>query len=397
MRHLLVGSLLASLLVSCGGDSLPTLCSVSTVHLPANDLTLRSDARLDRAGSAFVLLATDKDRVMAEPVGAAGEAGALVTVPVPVHSDGPWVAVAGTAAAPASVLVVAYAANPVAGAADLMTFTVGLDGSAPTAPVAIGKIPDKAVMPVVVTAGSGRGGQHAGIAWGVSGATTIFGKILGPDGRPLTTGPDLSFGSVDDFDCLRFGPGKSDLTVTYTLSGGTPPVWSLNISEIDATGTALPSLRLTLGKAATGCAAFVAGTGGYGFAWKEIGTAAAPGQGDFFALYDDTVHNYVPRLVLSNPRAVGGTAPPIVGVGTSGNRFLLLFAHTAGAEAWDVDFEGRQVAQAVTYPSSHGNIGGVSAQPGTSGLMASYADYASADPANQTAGDRLFVELTCRP
>jgi hypothetical protein len=84
-------------------------------------------------------------------------------------------------------------------------------------------------------------------------------------------------------------------------------------------------------------------------------------------------------------------------VGTAGNRFTLLFAQASGAEAWEVDFEGRQVATSVTYPSAHGNIGAVATQPVGSTLVATYADYASPDPANQTAGDRLFVELTCRP
>ena len=251
--------------------------------------------------------------------------------------------------------------------------------------------------PVVVAAGSGRAGQHAGIAWGVSGTTTISALVLGTDGRPLPGSSDLSLGSVEDFACLRFGPGKGDLTVSYTRSGGTPPAWVLHLAEIDANGASGPSLDMTLGKAATGCTASAPSAGGYGVAWKEVGTTAEPGQGDFFALYDDTVRTYVPRLVLSNPRAAGGMAPPIVGVGTSGNRFTLLYAQASGAEAWDVDFEGRPVASSVTYPSAHGNIGAVSAQPVGSTLVATYADYASPTPTDQTAGDRLFVELTCRP
>ena len=70
MRHWLVGSVLASLLVSCGGDSLPTLCSVTAVHVPGDELTLRSDARFDRVGGGFMLFASDKDRVLTEPLGA---------------------------------------------------------------------------------------------------------------------------------------------------------------------------------------------------------------------------------------------------------------------------------------------------------------------------------------
>src|SRR5438128_2399719 len=105
MRHWLVGSVLAGLFVSCGGDSLPTLCSVTVAHLPGNDLTLRSDARLDRVGDGFMLFASEKDRVLVEALGAHGAPGILAAIPVPPHSDGPWVAAAGTPAAPGSVLL----------------------------------------------------------------------------------------------------------------------------------------------------------------------------------------------------------------------------------------------------------------------------------------------------
>ena len=393
MRHLLVGIAVTALFASCGGDSLPTSCFATAVPLGANALTLRPDARLDRVGAGFVLLAATADKVLAETVGTKGEPGPLVTIPVPVHSDGPWVGAVAGAAGGVS-LVVAYAANPSGGTADLMTFTAGGDGSAPSSPVAVGKIPDKALGPVVVSAGSGRGGAHVGIAWGVPGVGQILAKVLGADGSVIA---DLPVAPAADFDCLRFGPGKEDLTVSYTQSAGTPLRQSLHVSEILADGTAGQSFSFTLSSsAATGCPAIAPSVGGYGVAWKEVGTPVAPGQGDFFALYDQTVQMYVPSLVLSNPRAVGGDAPPIVGVGTSGNRFTLLFAQATGAHSWEVDFQGRQVAAPVTYPSSHGNIGAVSVQPVGSSLFATYADYGSSDPANQATGDRLFVELTCR-
>jgi hypothetical protein len=396
MRHLLVGSALATLLLSCGGNSLPELCSVTPVSLGSNALTLNPEARLDRVGTDFVLFATEKDAVLAAPIGPARTLGAVATIPVPAHTDGPWVGAVGASTAPGGALVVAYAANPAGGMADLMTFTVGIDGAAASTPVAVGQIPDKGTpgTNVFVAAGSGRGGQHMGLAWGVSGTTTISGMVLGADGRQV--GAPLSLGMVDDFDCLRFTPGTGDLTVSYIRIGGTPPEQRLFLREIDASGALGTSFNLALGTLATSCAAVTPTSTGYGLAWKELGTQSDPGRGDFFTLFDQAGGSYFPYLVLSNPRAVGGSAPPIVGVGTVGNKFTLLFAHGSGAEGWEVDFQGRQTAQPLTFPSSHSNTGTVSTQPVGSSLFATYADYASADPSNQTAGDRLFVEMTCR-
>lgn len=396
MRHLVVGVALAGGLVSCGGDSLPASCSYTSAPLATNALTLRTDARLERAGAGFVLLAIDQDKVLAEALGSKGEAGLLTTIPVPVHSDGPWVGVVGTAAAPATSLVVAYAANPTAGSADLMTFTIGIDGSAPTAPVAVGKIPDKTAAPVVVTAGSGRAGQHAGLAWGLKGATTVYARILGGDGRALGGG-DLAIGTVDDFDCLQFVPGQGDLTVSYVQPAGTPPVQTLHVNEIDDKGASGRSFSLGMGNVVVGCAAVAPTASGYAMAWKQVGTPADPGLGDFFALFDPVTLGFSPIEVLSNARAVGGAAPAVVGVApVRKNRFTLLFDHPSGPEAWNVDFQGRQVAQSVVFPSTHGNVGAVSVQPGASSLFATYADYPSADPADRTAGRRLFIELACQ-
>lgn len=401
MRQLLVGFALAGLLVSCGGDSLPVSCSLTSVALPTNPLTLRADARLDRAGTGFVLLATDNDQVLAEALGSKGEAGVLATISVPAHTDGPWVGVVGTPAAPATSLVVAYAVNPSDGFADLMTFTVGVDGSVPTAPVAVGKIPDNAATPVVVTAGSGRAGQHAGLAWGLKGATTVYARILGADGRAMGGG-DLAIGTVEDFDCLQFGPGQGDLTVSYVHpvyadAVGTPPVQTFHVNEIDDKGASGQAFSLGMGNVVVGCPAAAPTARAYAIAWKQVGTRAAPGLGDFFALFDPVTRGFAPIEVLSNARAAGGVAPSIVGVGPSPkNRFTLLFEHPSGPEAWNVDFEGRQVAQSVVFPSLHGNLGAVSVQPGVASLFVTYADYTSSSPTDQTAGTRLFIELTCK-
>ena len=55
-----------------------------------------------------------------------------------------------------------------------------------------------------------------------------------------------------------------------------------------------------------------------------------------------------------------------------------------------------KTSQAVVLPSAHGNTGAVSTSPVGTSLFATYADYSSADPSNQAAGTRLFLEVTCR-
>ncbi|HEX2659567.1 MAG TPA: hypothetical protein VHU40_14890, partial [Polyangia bacterium] len=89
--------------------------------MEGNALTLLADARLDQAGPGFMLLGADKDGVRWASVSPAGMLGTPGLVAVPAHSDGPWFGAAGTPSAPGSNVVIAYAANPVAGMADLMT------------------------------------------------------------------------------------------------------------------------------------------------------------------------------------------------------------------------------------------------------------------------------------
>ena len=81
---------------------------------------------------------------------------------------------------------------------------------------------------------------------------------------------------------------------------------------------------------------------------------------------------------------------------TSTTKFTLLFAQRSGGQAWQVDHRGNKTSQPVTLPSSHGNTGAVSTSPVGTSLFATYADYSSADPTNQAAGTRLFLEVTCK-
>ncbi|HEX2658536.1 MAG TPA: hypothetical protein VHU40_09695, partial [Polyangia bacterium] len=263
-------------------------------------------------------------------------------------------------------------------------------------PVAVAKIPDKGAAPVAVATGSGRAGEHLGIAWSLVGSSTVSALVLGADGRPLA-GP-INAGSVDDLDCLRFVPGKNDLTLSYVRTDIAAGTYTLYFQELGGDGQPGPSRTLTLGDVRVGCPSVVPSTEGYGVAWKEVGDPPARyGRGDVFVAIPDSGGFSLPALVLSNDRVAGGDAPPVVGVGNTGSsKFTLLFAQRSGGQAWQVDHRGNKTSQSVTLPSAHGNTGAVSTRPVGASLFATYADYSTADPSNQAAGTRLFLEVTCK-
>ncbi|HEY4185221.1 MAG TPA: hypothetical protein VGP07_09140 [Polyangia bacterium] len=381
----------------CGGNSLPASCTLTTTPLEGNALTLMSDARMDLVGAGFVLLGTDGANVLWETIDVIGTAGPLLTVALPTHTDGPWFGVVGTAASPGSQVVVVYAANPAGGMASLMSFAVGIDGTAPTAPAAIGMIPDRGSMTaqLLVSAGSGQAGQHAGLMWAIKGTSTVSAKVLGPNGTQV--GADVTLGSVDDIDCPRFAPGQEDLTATYVKTAGTPPVQTLVAREFKADGS--PDTTLNLGLAdwsadeAMGCVAIAPAMPGYGLAWRAN---TGSFSGDYFTVFDPTTGGaYLPAQILSDERVAGGIAPPIVGVAKAGKRYILLLARTSGGEAREVDFQGHQVAQTLTFPSAQGNTGTFTSQPLGNSLFASYADYSSTVSTDHTAGSRLFAQVSC--
>ena len=398
VRSCLVGSALlacVTVLGDCGGDPLPDLCSYTSVPLEANALTLLADARLDKAGPGFLLLGSDKDNIRWATLSAAGALGIPGMVAVPAHSDGPWFGAAGTTASPGSSVVVAYAANPAAGMADLMTFAVDVATGTASTPAMIAKVPDRGTSPVIVATGSGRAGENVGIAWGQVGTSTVSALVLGPDGRPLA-GP-INAGSVQDLDCLRFVPGKNDLTLSY-VRPDPEGTFTLYFQELAAGGQPGPARTLPMGNVRVGCPAFVPAPVGYGIAWKELGTPpSSHGRGDVFAAIGDGNAPFLAAIVLSNERVSGGDAPPVVGLGsTSNTKFTLLFAQRSGGQAWQVDQRGNKTSQPITLPSTHGNTGAVSTSPVGTSLFATYADYSSADPTNQAAGTRLFLEVTCK-
>lgn len=378
-----VVGLLVFVAAGCSDALVPSTCVIEKHRIEGTPLTLLPDARLDRVGDGFVLLGSDGDNVRWASLGTEGVIGAEHFIAVPAHVGQPWFAVAGTSG-PMDHLVVAYipAGAAATGMVDLMTFSVEFDNTMPTLPVAVGQIPATAQVAV----GSGRGGMQAALTWGVPGTTNISARILGGDGRAI--GADLVLGSVEDFDCLGFTPGKGDLTVGYVDGSGTPPAYKFLGIEISATRILQPAFTLPIGNQRPGCVELVPTDTGYALAWHSSGI------GTYFGVFEPSTSQFPNQLVLGDVR-VSGEPPNLGGLGWMGKQYALVFARDTGAEVWPIDAMGHRKGSLPVFPSTVGHTGALSTQPVGAVLYATYADYTYADPANRSAGVRFLVKVSC--
>lgn len=378
---------LAAGAVACGGENpIATSCVLEQHALIGTPLTLLRDARLDAIGDAFVLLGSDPSgsTVRWVRLSRTGSTGAEHEIDVPEHVAGPWFAVAGSAA-PMDRLIVAYVAPgaPVTGMADLMTFTVQFDGTLPTLPTVAGPIAVGAGARV--TMASGREGMHAGIAWGTTGSTSLAARILDGDGKPV--GADLALGTVNAFDCLRFLPGKGDLTIGYVDQSGTPPMPVFQATEITPAGTPQTPFRVHVGKELPECIEMTPADTGYGIAWHTEGI------GFSFGVFQPTEASFPSRMFLGDIRFLPAKAPPLGGVGWMGKHYAIGFARPGGAEVRLVDAMANDAGKLPVFPSASGHTGTLSTQPVGMALYGTYADYPSAT--STTTGQRFLVGVTC--
>jgi hypothetical protein len=329
-------------------------------------------------------LGTDGSTVRWAALSQAGALGPEHEIDVPEHDAGPWFAAAG-ATSPADRLIVAYVAKGAgtAGMGDLMTFAVQFDGTLPTAAAAGGKIPLGAG--VQVTMASARGGMRAGIAWGTAGSTSLVLRLLDGDGHAV--GADWPLGTVGAFDCLRFLPGKGDLTVGYLDKSGTPPVPYFSATEVASSGVAQAPFRLPVGREVPDCIDMTPTDKGYGIAWHTQGI------GFSFGVFDPSKTGFPSRMFLGDVRFLPAQAPPLGGVGWMGKNYAIGFARTEGAEIRLIDAMANEVGKLPVFPSTAGHTGSLSTQPVSSALYATYADYPTAG--SMAAGRRFLVKVSC--
>jgi hypothetical protein len=374
-------------------------CQISQeVSVPSSPLTLLADARLERVGPAsFALTGFDADRTTArwaryDP--AAGALGAERTLTLQPAAAGPWLAIASKNA-PGDTLLVAQAPAVATRRedAELHVFAVPTSASSSTAP-ALG--PVLAHVPgalanggtPTVALGASRSGPHAVLAWldpTVGGVEVL---TLSAAGQPI--GEPVVIDKAPAFACLGFVPGNGALTlVYYRYADAATHVPTIVITELLDSGGIDGSVALFVESHAAGCPQVTPTDVGYAIAFQDV-------EGSWLGIYDGgtkplALHPFAAAVVF------GGAAlqPPLVGLTRLGADFATLLQGSRGGELWRLASSGARRGGRLALPSMQGAIGGISTQPDSGSLTATYADYTSVDGGVGTAGQRFFLRLTC--
>jgi hypothetical protein len=377
---------------ACQTSSQPSSCGFQKQAAePASPLTMLSAARLDRVGNAFLLLGSDPPLVRWAPVDERGTVGAEASAQVPPMASGPWFAGAGRSTAGDTVLI-AYGAPSTGGMVDMQVMSVPVNGGTPVTTALGVKLPDpSSAGGALVTMGSSRDGLRAGLAWTIPGQPQINVQVLGGDGHALgaplvqpasTTAPQVP--------CLSFINGKNNLAVGFLtqISTNDPnPGWTL--VEVGDEGGLDHYVTFRLGTQNPTCPLSSATTGGYVTTWQNQ-------LGSWIGVYD-TTSNILTSHLFAGAVTFGGAdaQPPLAGVGSvAGGDYAVVLAAPGAAEAWRVDGMGKVGTDAVTFPSSVGEMGQISTVSLGGAMYATYADYTSSSTVG-TDGQRFFVKVTC--
>ncbi|HEY2728955.1 MAG TPA: hypothetical protein VGK52_03385 [Polyangia bacterium] len=368
------------------------------VSAPGSSLTLLADARLERvSASSFALTGFDADRATARWAtydSAAGALGAERALALQMAAAGPWLATV-TQSAPGDTLLVAQApaVDTSRGDAELHVFAVPASASSKTAPPlgpALARIPGALAnggAPAVALAAS-RAGPHAVLAWLDPAAGDVELLALSAAGQPL--GAPVVIDKAPSFACLGFAPGKGALTLVYhRYDDAAVHVPTLVITELLDSGAVDDSVALVLESHDAGCPQVTPTDAGYAIAFQDV-------EGSWLGIYDGgtkalALHPFAAAVVFGG----AGLQPPLVGLTGLGGDFAAVLQGARGGELWRLSPSGARRGGRLALPSAQGAIGGISTQPDSESMTATYADFTSVDGGLGTAGGRYFLNLAC--
>jgi hypothetical protein len=389
-RTLVAAGILAA---GCQADAPSAGCRLDQqVVLPGTPLTLLGEARLDRIGAGFVLLGSDGTNVRWVALdGVTGAPGVEHGVPVEGVALEVWSAVAGVQAPGDTVLVAqsAFAANHTD--IEIQVRAVAADGSAaPASGAVVATYPDAPQFadPPPVAMGSSRAGGAAGLAWVDYGRQGVMVMGLAGSGQPL--GSPSQVDTAAAFACLKFVPGRNDLTLTYVkYSDATLTTLSLGVVEMREDGTIESTLLLPINGQNPRCPQVVATDAGYALAGQDD-------VGSWLALYDRQLNRIV-SYPFASAVAFGGTnaQPPLEGLAPIGADFGVVLAMSHSAQVWRLDAMGNRRRGALELPSAEGKMGTLSSLPSDGHLTVTYADYTGTGADVGATGQRYFVTASC--
>jgi hypothetical protein len=370
------------------------------VDVPGSPLTLLPDAVLVRTGTALTLVAADAAGPTVrwasfDPV--AGALGAERSMPLPVGAAPPWVTVSSAKDPGDTLLVIEAVAATKPSDAELHVVAVPTSGSVASPPAlgpAVATIPNGLATGAgpSVALGASRAGPHAVVAWiapGDSNAATmptVQELVLSAAGEPI--GAQAMLGQAPAFGCLAFVEGKSALTLGFhEYATATTRIPTFVITELADAGTVDSTLSLTLESHVANCPRVTPTAGGYALVFED--TEAA-----WLGVYDQAANSF-PTTAFAPAVAFGGPGrlPDLVGLTPAGTDFAVAVGSSRSGELWRLAPSGTRRDGRVVMPSTKGRIGTVSTVPDTSAFTATYADYTALD---QSAGQRVFLRLSCQ-
>jgi hypothetical protein len=388
-------------LLSVGGcqKELAPPCRVAqSVTMAASPLTRMRDVTLQRAGSGFVMVGVEAMREMEEgtvrwaPVSMDGVVGMESTMMVPARTlrPEPWFGAVARVAA-ADQLVVAYVA-PKPGAANqlqIMAVTQAV-GQPRTAPVALVDLP-AGVDPKIVrlAMGTSRSGQRALLTWGFEGqdAPPQF-LILRGDAQPVAP-PAAVAGSPFRWSCLGLSASRTDFGVSLLqapVTAGAPPTW--RTFELKDDGGRGFDIGVGFDTIPTGCVTASPTPRGYLLAFQNV-------DGTFYADYN-VEKGVVNSDIVVGVLQFGGAArqPRVACVSPMGGDFTLMFDRPQGGEVWRFDAFGNPQGGQLVLPNTAGQVGPLSAVPGSDTFWATYPD-GDSTTGSSTGIPRMFVRVDC--
>jgi hypothetical protein len=241
--------------------------------------------------------------------------------------------------------------------------------------------------------GAAASGMSAGAAW--IDPTSGFPTYAFVDGLGQVVGAPAVIESeaVSGYNCLGFASGKQELTITYQRGPADPrlgPSWL--IADVDARGgVATLSLNVTQPAGTMSCAHTVlyeptpGASPEYAIVWQDP-------SGSWLSMYYGMETGVVKSFPFASSADFGGPdlQPPIVGVGTFGNDFAVLFVRPHAVEVWRTDRAGNRRSGSLPLPSIQGDIAGVSSTSSPGVLTSTYADLTGAG-----MGRRVVVDAVC--
>ena len=359
-------------------------------------LALIPDVQIERAGSGFVLLGVDDTSVRWTAIDANGRFGIERAYPLPAGTVRAYYGLAG-AESPGDRVIIGLLTTAANGSdAELHLVAAPTDGSTPPAPgIAIATFGGGANAQSLpsIAMGTSASAMFAGVAWIDTGALLPMYAFV--DGQGEIGGPPAVIDAepVAGFDCLGFGPGKQELTISYQrapLDSRLAPNWLIADIMIGG-GISTLKLNVALPGGLMSCARSVlytpAGGGSpeYAMVWQD-------GSGSWLSIYYGPQTNMLKSFPFASSTDFGGAGlqPKLAGLAAFGNDFGVLFARPGSVELWRVDQAGDRRAGTLVLPSRQGDIGAVSSVSSTGRLTSTYADLTGAG-----MGRRLVIDAAC--